>query len=40
MLLLLTYPVVLLQVVMGKFFGHMMILLTAVTVGYGGAAWF
>ncbi len=38
MLLLLTYPVARWQVVMGKFFGHMMILLTAVTVGYGGAA--
>jgi len=38
MLLLLTYPVARWQVVMGKFFGHMMILLTAVAVGYGGAA--
>jgi Cu-processing system permease protein len=38
MLLLLTYPVARWQVVMGKFFGHMMILFTAVAVGYGGAA--
>ena len=38
MLLLLTYPVARWQVVMGKFFGHMMILLAAVAVGYGGAA--
>jgi Cu-processing system permease protein len=38
MLLLLTYPVARWQVVMGKFFGHMMILLAAVVVGYGGAA--
>lgn len=38
MLLLLTYPVARWQVVMGKFFGHMMILLVAVVVGYGGAA--
>jgi len=38
MLLLLTYPVARWQVVMGKFLGHMMILLTAVAVGYGGAA--
>jgi len=36
--LLLTYPVARWQVVMGKFFGHMMILLAAVVVGYGGAA--
>ena len=38
MLLLLTYPVARWQVVLGKFFGHMMILLTAIVVGYGGAA--
>ena len=38
MLLLLTYPVARWQVVMGKFFGHMMILLAAIVVGYGGAA--
>jgi len=38
MLLLLTYPVARWQVVMGKFLGHMMILSTAVAVGYGGAA--
>jgi len=38
MLLLLTYPVARWQVIMGKFFGHMMILLAAVAVGYGGAA--
>jgi Cu-processing system permease protein len=38
MLLLLTYPVARWQVVMGKFFGHMMILLVAIVVGYGGAA--
>ena len=38
MLLLLTYPVARWQVVMGKFLGHMMILFTAVAVGYGGAA--
>ncbi len=40
MLLLLTYPVARWQVVLGKFFGHMMILLTAVAVGYGAAALF
>jgi len=38
MLLLLTYPVARWQVVAGKFFGHLMILLTAVIIGYGGAA--
>ncbi len=38
MLLLLTYPVTRWQVVMGKFFGHMMILFTAVVVGFGGPA--
>jgi Cu-processing system permease protein len=38
MLLLLTYPVARWQVVMGKFSGHMLILLAAVVVGYGGAA--
>jgi Cu-processing system permease protein len=38
MLLLLTYPVARWQVVVGKFVGHMMILLAAVVIGYGGAA--
>jgi len=38
MLLLLTYPVSRWQVVMGKFFGHLMILATAIGIGYGGAA--
>ncbi len=38
MLLLLTYPVARWQVVAGKFCGHMLILFTAVLVGYGGAA--
>ena len=38
MLLLLTYPVSRWQVVLGKFFGHMMILAVAVVIGYGGAA--
>lgn len=38
MLLLLTYPVARWQVVMGKFIGHMLILLTAVVIGYGGSA--
>ncbi len=38
MLLLLTYPIARWQVVMGKFFGHMMILLAAIVIGYGGAA--
>ncbi len=38
MLLLLTYPVARWQVVMGKFTGHLMILLVALFVGYGGAA--
>lgn len=38
MLLLLTYPVARWQVVMGKFIGHMLILLTAVVTGYGGSA--
>ncbi len=38
MLLLLTYPVARWQVVAGKFVGHMMILLAAVVIGYGGAA--
>jgi Cu-processing system permease protein len=38
MLLLLTYPVSRWQVVLGKFFGHIMILAVALTVGYGGAA--
>ena len=38
MLLLLTYPVARWQVVAGKFLGHLMILFTAVVIGYGGAA--
>jgi Cu-processing system permease protein len=38
MLLLLTYPVSRWHVVMGKFFGHLMILAVAIVVGYGGAA--
>lgn len=38
MLLLLTYPVARWQVIMGKFIGHMVILLTAIVVGYGGTA--
>jgi Cu-processing system permease protein len=38
MLLLLTYPISRWQVVMGKFFGHMLILATAIVIGYGGAA--
>ena len=38
MLLLLTYPVSRWQVVMGKFFGHLMILTAAISIGYGGAA--
>jgi Cu-processing system permease protein len=38
MLLLLTYPVARWQVVMGKFAGHMIILLTAIVIGYGGTA--
>jgi Cu-processing system permease protein len=38
MLLLLTYPVARWQVVMGKFAGHMIILLSAIFIGYGGTA--
>lgn len=38
MLLLLTYPVSRWQVVMGKFFGHLLILAAAIVLGYGGAA--
>jgi Cu-processing system permease protein len=38
MLLLLTYPISRWQVIMGKFFGHMLILATAIVIGYGGAA--
>ncbi len=37
MMLLLTYPVTRRQVVMGKFLGHVLILLIAIFVGYGGA---
>lgn len=37
MMLLLTYPVARWQVVMGKFLGHVLILLIAIFVGYGGA---
>lgn len=36
--LLLTYPVGRWQVVIGKFFGHSMILAVAILLGYGGAA--
>lgn len=38
MLLLLTYPVARYQVVLGKFLGHITILMVAVVIGYGGAA--
>ncbi len=38
MLLLLTYPISRWQVILGKFFGHLMILATAIIIGYGGAA--
>lgn len=38
MLLLLTYPVSRWQVVLGKYFGHLMILAAAIAIGYGGAA--
>lgn len=38
MLLLLTYPVARWQVIIGKFIAHMIILLTAIGVGYGGTA--
>ena len=37
MMLLLTYPVTRWQVIMGKFLGHVLILLIAILVGYGGA---
>lgn len=36
MLLLLTYPVARWQVVLGKFVGHMAILVAAIVIGYGG----
>jgi len=36
MLLLLTYPVARWHIIAGKFLGHMMILLVAILVGYGG----
>lgn len=36
MLLLLSYPVARWQVVLGKFLGHMAILLAAILIGYGG----
>lgn len=38
MLLLLTYPLARWQVVIGKFAGHMAILLVALLIGYGGTA--
>lgn len=37
MMLLLTYPVTRWQVIMGKFTGHVLILLIAIVVGYGGS---
>ena len=37
MLLLLTYPVTRWQVILGKFFGHVLILFIAILFGYGGA---
>ncbi len=37
MLLLLTYPVTRGQVILGKFMGHVMIILVAILAGYGGA---
>ena len=37
MMLLLTYPVTRWQVIIGKFLGHVIILLIAILVGYGGA---
>jgi len=37
MMLLLTYPVTLWQVIMGKFLGHVLILFVAILLGYGGA---
>jgi len=36
MLLLLAYPVTRWQIIVGKFLGHLMILLIAIVVGYGG----
>jgi Cu-processing system permease protein len=36
MMLLLAYPVTRWQIIMGKFLGHLMILLIAIVVGYGG----
>jgi len=38
MLLLLTYPLARWQIVMGKFLGHLLILMIALLLGYGGAA--
>ena len=38
MLLLLTYPVTRWEIVAGKFVGHMVILLIAILIGYGGTA--
>jgi len=38
MLLLLTYPVTRWQIVVGKFSGHLFILMLALVLGYGGAA--
>jgi len=38
MLLLLTYPIARWQVVVGKFLGHMLILLLAILVGFGSSA--
>lgn len=38
MLLLLTYPLARWQIVMGKFLGHLLILMIAIVLGYGGAA--
>ncbi len=38
MLLLLTYPLARWQIVMGKFVGHLVILMAALLLGYGGAA--
>jgi len=38
MLLLLTYPIARWQLVVGKFLGHMLILLLAILVGYGSTA--
>jgi len=40
MLLLLTYPVTRWQVIMGKFFGHVLILFIAIFAGYGSALLF